>query len=71
MPGGIGRVERASAAHETWRRFRRHKLAVASAVLVIEVGYLLFPPLVVPVPRITEAQGIQAPSSASLQTARG
>jgi len=34
IPEGILPVERASSAGEVWRRFRRHKLAVASAVIL-------------------------------------
>src|SRR5205823_460387 len=29
--GGLGRARQASPARETWRRFRRHRLAVAGA----------------------------------------
>src|SRR5690242_13942874 len=34
IPEGIAPVERKSPAGEIWRRFRRHKLAVASAVIL-------------------------------------
>src|SRR6266536_5919998 len=32
--GGVSRARHVSLARETWRRFRRHRLAVASAVVL-------------------------------------
>jgi peptide/nickel transport system permease protein len=50
-PAGLERDERAVAGVETWRRFRRHRLAVAStAVLAFMLLAVTFGPLLWPVP---------------------
>jgi peptide/nickel transport system permease protein len=50
-PAGLDRGERAAAGGETWRRFRRHRLAVAStAILAFMLLVVTFGPLLWPVP---------------------
>ena len=50
-PARLDRGERAAAGGETWRRFRRHRLAVAStAILVFMLLAVTFGPLLWPVP---------------------
>src|SRR5215472_11681689 len=65
MPEGIIRVERASPAREIWRRFRRHKLAVAStAILVSMLLAVAFGPLLwqVPINDIDFSAHLEGPS---------
>src|SRR5207237_4273292 len=65
MPEGIGPVGRASPAGEIWRRFRRHRLAVASTailtlmVLAVVVGPLLWQ---VPINDIDFSAHLEGPS---------
>jgi peptide/nickel transport system permease protein len=65
MPEGVVGVERASPAGEVWRRFRRHKLAVASTailalmVLAVAVGPLLWQ---VPINDIDFSAHLEGPS---------
>ena len=62
MPEGIGR---ASPTGEIWRRFRRHKLAVASsAILTVMVLAVAFGPLVwqVPINDIDFGAHLEGPS---------
>jgi len=64
-PEGIGATERASSGIETWRRFRRHRLAVASTVvlglmlLAVALGPLLWQ---VPINDIDFAAHLEGPS---------
>jgi peptide/nickel transport system permease protein len=49
--GSVSRARHVSLAHETWRRFRRHRLAVASAVvLALMMLAVAFGPLIWQVP---------------------
>ncbi|HMD66732.1 MAG TPA: ABC transporter permease [Stellaceae bacterium] len=65
MPGGVVRGDRASPTSEIWRRFRRHKLAVASTVilalmvLAVAVGPLLWQ---VPINDIDFGAHLEGPS---------
>src|SRR5271165_1319229 len=65
MPGGVVRGDRASPAGEIWRRFRRHKLAVAStAILVLMVLAVAVGPLLwqVPINDIDFGAHLEGPS---------
>src|SRR5690242_13542103 len=65
LPEGIGQVGLASPAGEIWRRFRRHKLAVASAaILALMVLAVAFGPLLwrVPINDIDFTAHIEGPS---------
>jgi peptide/nickel transport system permease protein len=65
MPEGIGRVDQASPAGEVWRRFRRHKLAVAStAILALMLLAVAFGPLLwqVPINDIDFSAHLEGPS---------
>src|ERR1700674_1572170 len=65
MPEGIGRVDRASPTGEVWRRFRRHKLAVAStAILALMLLAVAFGPLLwqVPINDIDFSAHLEGPS---------
>jgi len=65
IPDGIGRAGRASPGIETWRRFRRHWLAVASTVilglmlLAVAIGPLLWQ---VPINDIDFGAHLEGPS---------
>jgi peptide/nickel transport system permease protein len=62
---GIGPVERAPRAAETWRRFRRHKLALASTgILVLMMLAVAFGPLLwqVPINDIDFTAHLEGPS---------
>src|ERR1700756_297040 len=62
---GTGSVERAPRAAETWRRFRRHKLALASTViLVLMMLAVVFGPLLwqVPINDIDFSAHLEGPS---------
>src|SRR5256714_1647818 len=62
---GIGPVERAPRAAETWRRFRRHKLALASTgILLLIMLAVAFGPLLwrVPINDIGFSSHLEGPS---------
>src|SRR2546423_975938 len=62
---GIGPVERAPRAAETWRRFRRHKLALASTgILLLIMLAVAFGPLLwrVPINDIDFSAHLEGPS---------
>jgi peptide/nickel transport system permease protein len=64
-PDNVGRAEHASLALETWRRFRRHRLAVASAaILLLMLLAVAFGPLLwqVPINDIDFAAHLEGPS---------
>jgi peptide/nickel transport system permease protein len=64
-PDSVGRAERASLALETWRRFRRHRLAVASAaILLLMLLAVAFGPLLwqVPINDIDFGAHLEGPS---------
>jgi peptide/nickel transport system permease protein len=64
-PESVGGAERASPGTETWRRFRRHRLAVASAViLALMLLAVAFGPLLwqVPINDIDFAAHLEGPS---------
>src|SRR6516164_6406904 len=66
-PESVGRAERASLALETWRRFCRHRLAVAStAILAAMLLAVAFGPLLwrVPINDIDFAAHLEGPSLA-------
>jgi peptide/nickel transport system permease protein len=65
IPEGIALVERASPAGEIWRRFRRHKLAVASTVILALMALAVaFGPLLwrVPINDIDFGAHLEGPS---------
>jgi peptide/nickel transport system permease protein len=65
MPEGIASVDRRSRTGEVWRRFRRHKLAVASiAIFALMVLAVAFGPLVwrVPINDIDFSAHLEGPS---------
>jgi peptide/nickel transport system permease protein len=65
IPEGIDLVERGSPAGEIWRRFRRHKLAVASAaILALMALAVAFGPLLwrVPINDIDFSSHLEGPS---------
>jgi peptide/nickel transport system permease protein len=65
MPEGIAGVDRRSRTGEVWRRFRRHKLAVASiAIFALMVLAVAFGPLVwrVPINDIDFSAHLEGPS---------
>ena len=65
IPEGIVLVERASPASEIWRRFRRHKLAVASTVILgLMALAVAFGPLLwrVPINDIDFSSHLEGPS---------
>jgi len=65
MPQAIGGVARPSPAAETWQRFRRHKLAVAStAVLALMLVAVAFGPLLwrLPINDIDFGAHLEGPS---------
>jgi peptide/nickel transport system permease protein len=65
LPEGIAPVERGSSAGEIWRRFRRHKLAVASAVILALMALAVaFGPLLwrVPINDIDFGAHLEGPS---------
>jgi peptide/nickel transport system permease protein len=65
IPEGIALVERASPAGEIWRRFRRHKLAVASTVILALMALAVaFGPLLwrVPINDIDFSSHLEGPS---------
>jgi peptide/nickel transport system permease protein len=65
MLAGTGRAERGSHAADTWRRFRRHRLAVAStAILALMLLAVAFGPLLwqVPINDIDFSAHLEGPS---------
>src|ERR1700738_3886546 len=63
--GGLGAVERGSPAGEIWRRFGRHRLAVASAVILASMALAVaFGPLLwrVPINDIDFSSHLEGPS---------
>jgi peptide/nickel transport system permease protein len=65
IPEGLAPVERGSPAGEIWRRFRRHKLAVASAVILgLMAVAVAFGPLLwrVPINDIDFGAHLEGPS---------
>jgi peptide/nickel transport system permease protein len=65
IPEGVALVERASPAGEIWRRFRRHKLAVASTVILALMALAVaFGPLLwrVPINDIDFGAHLEGPS---------
>jgi peptide/nickel transport system permease protein len=66
-PAAVAQSETPSLVQEAWRRFRRHKLAVAGAIiLVLLVLAVLFGPLIwrVPMNEVDFTQHLGAPSPA-------
>lgn len=64
-PAVVRKAQRFSPWHEAWRRFRRHKMAVASAVvLLLMVSAIVVGPLLwrVPINEIDFAAKLQGPS---------
>ncbi|CAN5734757.1 ABC transporter permease [soil metagenome] len=64
-PVGVRKAQRFSPWHEAWRRFRRHKMAVASAVvLLLMVSAIVVGPFLwrVPINEIDFAAKLQGPS---------
>ena len=67
LTGELAEVQPVSPAQEAWRRFRRHKLAVASAaILIFLVLAVLFGPLIwrVPINDVDFTAHLEGPSSA-------
>ena len=65
LPEGLALAERGSPAGEIWRRFRRHKLAVASAVILALMALAVaFGPLLwrVPINDIDFSSHLEGPS---------
>ncbi len=64
-PAGVRKAQRFSPWHEAWRRFRRHKMAVASAViLLLMVSAIVVGPFLwrVPINEIDFAAKLEGPS---------